>query len=762
MTLLARLIHRNVLSTAAIRLPVALIAALALIPLAQAQASDQVLTWFGSQSASGTLGGQLDHPGAAAVNNTGAGPAAPGETYLPDVANNRIQRFDSEGNFIAAWGAGVLSGGSTYEICTDAANCKAGTAASGNGALNAPTSIAVDQDSGDLYVSDRENNRIDVYSGDGTFLRAFGFDVVDPTSPQDNTGTGYEVCNVAEHPTDICKAGTAAASPGTGQFSSAAVPGGYGLALSAPDSNPATGTLYLANSGAHRIESFNLDGSSPAKIGAANFEAGQPRKLALDSRGILYASNSKEGGELERYDSTGADGPLGFLAPIPVAANEIQRVTFTAFTEGESFTLTCPGGQTTTPIEYSPEAATRAFRIQSALTAKCAGGAFAVSEAPAPTVTFSGAFAATDVPQITCATASGLGTCKTTTPLSGHGGLLPGAPETATAGLATHTDTDGAGPDTDLLYVLRHPSAGPSVIQQFGPANQPGLTTPPTATDDVHGALAGFGEVFGLGLDDADHQLLVSAPSLGSIAAERVWVLGSPPQPPGVVVTAPLGPLDLTGTTATFKGTVTTDKVAASYDFEYSSDGGATWTRASEEDEVLPGDSSAHQVTASVTALEAHTTYQLRLIATKALGGGSAEAQTSFETPASIPVIAETRDTAIHDTDATLRASLNPENEATTYAFEYVTEAHFGTEGFSGAQSVPVPAASLPAGPKALEVNAHLTGLAPATTYRYRLHAANGAGPADGEVRTFTTFLAPGRTKPHRAPGDQPARQPSL
>ena len=751
MTLLAGLIHRNVLSIAAIRLPVALIAALALIPLAQAQASDQILTWFGSQSGSGTLGGQLDHPGAAAVDNTGAGPAAPGETYLPDVADNRIQRFDSEGNFIAAWGAGVLSGGSTYEICTEAANCKAGTAASGNGALNAPTGVAIDQDSGDLYVSDRENNRIAVYSGDGTFLRAFGFDVVDPTSPQDNTGTGYEVCNVAEHPTDICKAGIAAASPGTGQYSSAAVNGGYGLALAAPDSNPTTGSLYLANSGAHRIESFNLDGSSPAKIGAANFEANQPRKLALDSRGILYASNSKESGEIERYDSKGADGPLGFLAPIPVAANEIQRVTFTTFTEGESFTLTCPGGQTTTPIEYSPEAATRAFRIQSALTAKCTGGAFTVSEAPAPTVTFSGAFAATDVPQMTCATASGLGTCKTTTPLSGHGGLLPGAAETATAGLASHLDSDGAGPDTDTLYVLRHPSQGPSVIQQFGPADQPGLTAPPTATDDVHGALAGFGEVSGLGFDDADHHLLVSAPSLGSIAAERVWVLGSPPQPPGVTVSAPLGPLDLTGTTATFRGTITTDKIAASYHFEYSSDG-ATWTRASEEDEVLPGDSAAHQVSAPVTGLEAHTTYQLRLLATKALGGGTAEAQTAFQTPASIPVIAETHSSAIHDTDATLRATLNPENEATTYAFEYVTEAHFGLEGFSGAQSVPVPAASLPAGPKALEVNAHLTGLAPATTYRYRLHASNGAGPADGEVKSFTTFSPPRRLHSPRLP----------
>src|SRR5882762_4617017 len=45
-----------------------------------------------------------------------------------------------------------------------------------------PTAIAADSEAGLLYVADKENNRVDVFKADGSFLRAFGWGVADGTT----------------------------------------------------------------------------------------------------------------------------------------------------------------------------------------------------------------------------------------------------------------------------------------------------------------------------------------------------------------------------------------------------------------------------------------------------------------------------------------------------------------------------------------------------------------------------------------------------
>ena len=68
--------------------------------------------------------------------------------------NNRIVHFDSEGNYIKSWGG----------------------KGSGPGQISEPHTIAMDS-RGLLYVGDRENNRIQIFSQDGTLLnvwRQFG------------------------------------------------------------------------------------------------------------------------------------------------------------------------------------------------------------------------------------------------------------------------------------------------------------------------------------------------------------------------------------------------------------------------------------------------------------------------------------------------------------------------------------------------------------------------------------------------------------
>src|SRR5260221_2780750 len=212
--------------------------------------------------------------GDVAVNSTGAGPAQPGEIYvLGGFEKNRIERFAVDENgtpsdpyddtytFISAWGAGVQTGGSNYQVCTVQAECRLGLASAGNatvagdGALNKPEGIAVDQDTGDLYVSDTYNNRVDVYTGDGIFLRSFGTDVVE--SGPDNAGTGYELCVAAAG--DVCKAGLGGSwlRPINSQR-------GRPIAARPPPGAPHPRTLFLPARGSnHPGGPFCLDRSSP-------------------------------------------------------------------------------------------------------------------------------------------------------------------------------------------------------------------------------------------------------------------------------------------------------------------------------------------------------------------------------------------------------------------------------------------------------------------------------------------------------------------
>ncbi|MBI2928401.1 MAG: 6-bladed beta-propeller [Verrucomicrobia bacterium] len=72
-----------------------------------------------------------------------------GDFYVSDgYGNSRVVKFSREGKYLFAWG-------------------KRGT---GPGEFNTPHSIAVDS-KGLVYVSDRENNRIQIFEADGKFVR---------------------------------------------------------------------------------------------------------------------------------------------------------------------------------------------------------------------------------------------------------------------------------------------------------------------------------------------------------------------------------------------------------------------------------------------------------------------------------------------------------------------------------------------------------------------------------------------------------------
>ncbi len=86
---------------------------------------------------------------------------AEGNTYISDgYINSRVAKVDKDGNWLKSWGE----------------------PGDGPGQFNTPHSIAVDAQ-GRVYVADRGNRRIQVFDGEGKFLRQITIDVpVDPNA----------------------------------------------------------------------------------------------------------------------------------------------------------------------------------------------------------------------------------------------------------------------------------------------------------------------------------------------------------------------------------------------------------------------------------------------------------------------------------------------------------------------------------------------------------------------------------------------------
>jgi hypothetical protein len=136
-------------------------------------------------------------------------------------------------------------------------------------------------------------------------------------------------------------------------------------------------------------------------------------------------------------------------------------------------------------------------------------------------------------------------------------------------------------------------------------------------------------------------------------------------------------------------------------------------------------------VTTSLSALQPRTTYFYRLVAVNAQGTIRGSVMTFTTTgPAVAPSVTTVPASNITQTGALLKGTLNPRGQTTTFTFEYGTTTSFGqitAVDNAGNHSSTVPI-SLPA-----------SGLAPNTTYLYRIVATNATGTSIGAVMSFTT-----------------------
>ena len=172
---------------------------------------------------------------------------AAGNTYISDgYINSRVAKVDRDGNWLKSWG----------------------DRGSEPGQFRTPHSIAVDA-KGQVYVADRGNRRIQVFDGEGKFLRQFTIDVPVPADARAAIGNVPNEAQIA--------AGTFA-------------PGSPWAICISPGPDQA---LYSADAFPGRIYKLSLDGKLLGVLGGSGKrlkQFGWIHEMACPAPNVLYVA----------------------------------------------------------------------------------------------------------------------------------------------------------------------------------------------------------------------------------------------------------------------------------------------------------------------------------------------------------------------------------------------------------------------------------------------------------------------------------------
>jgi hypothetical protein len=161
------------------------------------------------------------------------------------------------------------------------------------------------------------------------------------------------------------------------------------------------------------------------------------------------------------------------------------------------------------------------------------------------------------------------------------------------------------------------------------------------------------------------------------------------------------------------------------------------------EKDPVPNGTGPVAVHASIGSLEPGTRYYYRVQASNEQGANAGEEpqDMSFLTPG--PGLLSESVSEVSSTSATLGAAIDPDGKATSYRFEYDTQA-YGTGEAPHGTSIPAANAALGSGSKEVTVAQHVQDLALHTIYHYRVVALAELAPGVfeefyGADRSFAT-----------------------
>ena len=213
----------------------------------------------------GSAQGQFSHPRGVAFDSAG-------NILVVDGDNHRIQKFTAEGKFLTAVGRkgyqmdmefyypnGVAMNHKDKKVYVcDTANHRVqilnenltfsssfGGSGSGDGQFNYPWDVAFDS-TGSVYVADSCNHRIQVFTPEGRFLREFG-----------RKGSGEGELN---YPSSV--------------------------SIDSED------RVHVTDKNNHRVSIFNYRGKFVKSFRAKGLDFSEPGGIAVDTRGLVYVSDT--------------------------------------------------------------------------------------------------------------------------------------------------------------------------------------------------------------------------------------------------------------------------------------------------------------------------------------------------------------------------------------------------------------------------------------------------------------------------------------
>jgi hypothetical protein len=285
------------------------------------------------------------------------------------------------------------------------------------------------------------------------------------------------------------------------------------------------------------------------------------------------------------------------------------------------------------------------------------------------------------------------------------------------------------------LFVRRHakaPSAGSTTRQANGLGSFfRGSFATRGISGDVDGSGARSGRL------SRPQPLLTLCLCLAVVAT--LAALASPALAVGAVNVQTGPATNVTPSAARLTGTVNPEGVELEQcRFEYgTSTGYGSTVPCAESVSTIGSGSAPVSVHADLTGLSGGTEYHFRLTGKNNVDE-SQGADATFLTLG--PSIRSQSLIEVFETGAIFGATIDPNGAATTYVFEYVSEADFAVNGYANAAEIPAGGELIGAGTDDIEVVAEVEGLSPLTTYHVRVVASSSAGTTTGADLVFTTF----------------------
>jgi phosphodiesterase/alkaline phosphatase D-like protein len=231
--------------------------------------------------------------------------------------------------------------------------------------------------------------------------------------------------------------------------------------------------------------------------------------------------------------------------------------------------------------------------------------------------------------------------------------------------------------------------------------------------------------VDGLAPGTTYHYRLVATNDAGTtLGRDRTFTTDRAPAPPRA---ATLSAIRVRPDSAILRGLLLPRGQKATWQFQYGT------TVAYTTSTPLRSAHRARLVFAPAKGLTPGTTYHYRLVATNGAGTtlGPDRTFTTKPAPSREPKALTLPAGRVDSDAATLRGVLMPRGQETNWHFEYGTTTAYGATTPAGKAS------------RARLVSFRAGGLAPGTTYHFRMVATNAAGTSTGEDITFTTDPAP-------------------